>query len=168
MKAFTMTFFLSVHALQIPSGTWCYWLNALQNMCAVKVVQPTLSLWPCSSRPPHNHYNYYFISEFIKGLKKTRSNGERIISEYVRYGFPRTQRESTQGFSPFLRGFLGRCLFSTSFYLQISKSFSFTTSQTTVRNFLPRPQGLILFQNLFSLLLKFYSFNGSSRRTIQI
>lgn len=92
------------------SGTQGYWLNPLQNMCAVKGVQPTLTLWPCSSRPLHNHYNYSSISEFIKGLKKTKSNGERMISEYVRYSFPRTQRESTQEFSPFLRGLLGRYL----------------------------------------------------------
>lgn len=75
----------------------------------------------------------------------TESNGERIVNEYVRYGFPRVQREHTQRFPSLPRGLLGSCPSSQSHIIQ---RFLKVSPWQCLQ--LPCPHGLILFHKLFS------------------
>lgn len=80
-------------------------------------------------------------------MKKTKSNEERTVNEYV----PESKKKTPKG--P-----LGKVSqFSTLFYPPNSKCFSLAISPTTVRNSLLYPQGLILFYNLFPFLPKVHS-----------
>ena len=100
-------FFIMLMYFRSLSGKWCCLLMSFADVCE-KSGACQSSLWSYFFLTSITQPKWLSQSEFIKGLTKTKSNGERIVNEYVGYGFPLVQRESTQEFSPFLRVLLGR------------------------------------------------------------
>lgn len=62
----------------------CVWEKQCRSIVFMTLFFPSTSQPKCLSQ-----------SELIKGLTKTKSNRKRIVNEYVRYGFPLAQSEST-------------------------------------------------------------------------